>query len=103
VIVADALDAELSIRQRYGASRRSLATPRFLVGRPLVLLSQKTTGTAAFSTSAVAKEFSSPRRQRGHRPYASCFSTCPLWPSGLVPGLLMRDSWNELQSMAAIS
>jgi Dimerisation domain len=51
----------------------------------------------------VAKEFSSPRRQRGRRPYASCFSICPLWSSGLVPGSLMPDFWSELRSMEAIS
>src|ERR1700731_1852201 len=39
---------------------------------------------------------------RAHRPYASYFSICPLWSSGLVPGLLMPDSWSELQSMEAI-
>jgi hypothetical protein len=31
----------------------------------------RSTGIAVFSTWAVAKEFSSPRRQRGRRPYAS--------------------------------
>jgi hypothetical protein len=30
-------------------------------------------------------------------------SICPLWPSGLVPGSLMPDSWSELRSMEAIS
>jgi hypothetical protein len=69
----------------------------------LSLSPEVTCGIAAFSTWAVAKEFSSPRRQRGRRPYASCFSICPPWPSGLVPGSLMPDSWSELRSMAAIS
>src|ERR1700730_4276034 len=46
----------------------------------------------------VAKEFSSPRRQRGRRPFAPCFSICPLWSSWLVPSLLMPDSWSELRS-----
>ena len=52
----------------------------------------RSTGIAAFSTWAVAKEFSSLRRQRGRRPYASCFSICPLWPSGLVPACSCRTS-----------
>ena len=43
----------------------------------------RSTGIAAFSTWAVAKEFSSPRRQRGRRPYASCFSICAEAMSGV--------------------